>query len=150
MQDVSTFHRSLGKTKALNNSCNRFVYHFYPQSILVLEEYLPNCNRNSHLHNCKRKKKKKKETSKIHQHTSNRKYHLKTYKNATDVATCIIAIECVSCIVPTETVTCRTDYRNFPLQKWCQSEIFLVIIKKSSKRVSTNFKENSFSTPCIT
>ena len=73
----------------------------------------------SHLDNCNRK---------IHQHTSNRKYHLKTCKNATDV-TCIIAIESVSCIVPTETATCRIDYRNFHLQKWCQSEILLVIIK---------------------
>ena len=40
LQDVPTFHRSLRKTKVLNNSCNQFVYHFYPQSILVLEESL--------------------------------------------------------------------------------------------------------------
>ena len=40
LQDVPTFHRSLRKTKVLNNSCNQFVYHFYPQSILVLEECL--------------------------------------------------------------------------------------------------------------
>ena len=33
-------HRSLRKTKVLNNSCNQFVYHFYPQGILVLEECL--------------------------------------------------------------------------------------------------------------
>ena len=38
IQDVPTFHRPLRKTKVLNNSCNQFVYHFYPQSILVLEE----------------------------------------------------------------------------------------------------------------
>ena len=31
-----------------------------------------------------------------------------------------------------------------------QSEILLVTIKKLSKRVCTNFKANSFSTPCIT
>ena len=30
-QDVPTFHRSLWKTKVLNNSCNQFVYRFYPQ-----------------------------------------------------------------------------------------------------------------------
>ena len=35
-----TFHRSLGKTKVLNSSCNQFVYHFYPETILVLEERL--------------------------------------------------------------------------------------------------------------
>ena len=77
-------------------------------------------------------------------------YHLKTCINATDLVTCIIAIESVSCIVPTETVTCRIDYRNFHLQKWRQSEVLLVTTKKLSKRVSTNFKANSFSTPCIT
>ena len=38
IQDVLTFHRSIRKTKALNNSCNQFVYHFYPQSILIFEE----------------------------------------------------------------------------------------------------------------
>ena len=41
----------------------------------------------------------------------------------------MIAIESVICIVPTETATCRVDYRNFHLEKWCQSEILLVIIK---------------------
>ena len=40
IQDVPTFYRSFGKTKVMNNSCNQFVYHFYPQSILVLEECL--------------------------------------------------------------------------------------------------------------
>ena len=39
-QDVSTFHRSIGKTKVLNNSCNQFLYNFYPQSMLILEECL--------------------------------------------------------------------------------------------------------------
>ena len=106
--------------------------------IAIKKSHLHNCNGNSHLHNCNRK---------IHQHTSNRKYHLKTSKNATGV-TYITAIESVSCIVPTETITCRIDYRNFHLQKWCQSDILLVTIKKLSKRVSTNFKANSFSTPC--
>ena len=74
--------------------------------------YLHNCNRNSHLLNWNRK---------IHHHTSNKKYHLKTCINATYVVTCIIAIESVSCMVPTETSPCRIDYRNFNLQKWCQS-----------------------------
>ena len=40
IQDVPTFHRSIRKTKVLNNSCNQFVNHLYPQSILVLEECL--------------------------------------------------------------------------------------------------------------
>ena len=39
-------------------------------------------------------------------------------------------MESVSCIVPTETATCRIDYRNFHLQKWCQSEILLVMYNK--------------------
>ena len=84
---------------------------------------LQNCNRNSHMHNCNRK---------IHQLNCNRKYRLKTCKNATDVVTCIIAIESACCIFPTETATCRFDYRNFHLQKWCQSEILVVTIKKLS------------------
>ena len=87
---------------------------------------------------------------KIQQHACDRKYHLKTGINATDVVTCIIVIESVSSIVPTETTTCRIDYRNFYSQKWCQSEILLVTIKKLSKWVSTKFKVDSFSTPCIT
>ena len=40
IQDVLTFHLFIGKTKVLNNSCNQFVYDFYPQSILGLEECL--------------------------------------------------------------------------------------------------------------
>ena len=38
IQDVPNFHRSLRKTKVLKNSCNQFLYHIYPQSILVLED----------------------------------------------------------------------------------------------------------------
>ena len=38
--NLPTFHRSFGKTKKLNNSCNQFLYHFYSQSILVLEKCL--------------------------------------------------------------------------------------------------------------
>ena len=53
-------------------------------------------------------------------HNCNRRWHL-------------ITIESVSCIVPTEISTCRIDYRNFHLQKWCQSEILLVIINKLSE-----------------
>ena len=64
---------------------------------------------------------------------SNKKYHFKTLINATDVATCIIATESVSCIVLTETSTYRIDYKNFNLQKWCQSEIRSVTIKNLSK-----------------
>ena len=40
IQDVPTFYRPIRKTKVLNNAFNRFVNKFYPQSILVLEEYL--------------------------------------------------------------------------------------------------------------
>ena len=40
IQDVPTFYRPTGKTKVLNYSFNQFVYNFYPQSILILKEYL--------------------------------------------------------------------------------------------------------------
>ena len=40
IQDVPTFHRSIGKTKVLNKSCKQFVYNLYPHSILILEECL--------------------------------------------------------------------------------------------------------------
>ena len=40
IEDVPTFHRSIGKSKVLNNSCNQFVDNSYPQSILILEECL--------------------------------------------------------------------------------------------------------------
>ena len=35
IQDVTTFHRFIGEEKVLNNSCNQFVYNFYPEIILV-------------------------------------------------------------------------------------------------------------------
>ena len=34
------FYRPIGKTKVLNNCFNQFVYNFYPQRILILEEHL--------------------------------------------------------------------------------------------------------------
>ena len=40
IQDVHNFYRPIAKTKVLNDSFNRFVYKFYPQSLLILEEYL--------------------------------------------------------------------------------------------------------------
>ena len=40
IQDVPTFYRPIRKAKVLNESFNQFVYKFYPQSILILEEYL--------------------------------------------------------------------------------------------------------------
>ena len=40
IQDVPTFYTPLGKTEVLNESFNQFVYTFYPQSILILEEHL--------------------------------------------------------------------------------------------------------------
>ena len=40
IQYVPIFHRPIGKPKVLNDSFNRFVYKFYTQSILILEEYL--------------------------------------------------------------------------------------------------------------
>ena len=40
IQDVATFYRPIGKTKVLNESSNRLLYKFYPQSILILEKYL--------------------------------------------------------------------------------------------------------------
>ena len=40
IQDVPTFYRHTGKTNGLIESSNRLLYKFYPQSILILEEYL--------------------------------------------------------------------------------------------------------------
>ena len=40
IQDIPTFFRLVGKTKVLKDSFNRVVDDFYPQSILILEEYL--------------------------------------------------------------------------------------------------------------
>ena len=41
IQDVPTFYRPIRKTNVLNwMTFNRFVYKFYPQSILILEEFL--------------------------------------------------------------------------------------------------------------
>ena len=40
IQDVPTFYGPIRKTKVLNESFNLFVYKFYLQSILILEEYL--------------------------------------------------------------------------------------------------------------
>ena len=42
IQDVPIFHRPIRKTKVLNESFNQFLHKFYPQSILILEEYLLN------------------------------------------------------------------------------------------------------------
>ena len=39
IHDFPTFYRPIEKTKVLNDSFNRFVYKFYPQSILTLEKY---------------------------------------------------------------------------------------------------------------
>ena len=39
IQDVLTFHGSMGKTRVLNNTY-QFLYNFYPQSNLTLEECL--------------------------------------------------------------------------------------------------------------
>ena len=40
IEDIPIFHRFIRKTKVLDNPCNHFVYNSYPQSILVLEEFL--------------------------------------------------------------------------------------------------------------
>ena len=40
IQDAPTFYGPIGKTKVLCESYYRVVYNFYPQSILILEEYL--------------------------------------------------------------------------------------------------------------
>ena len=39
IQDIPTFYRPIKKTKVLNESFNQLLYKFYPQSILILEEY---------------------------------------------------------------------------------------------------------------
>ena len=121
-----------------------------------------NCNKDSHLHNLF-----------IHIFVA----ETVTCIYAADTSNCIIATETVTCIVVTERSTnmpvtestiskpakmqqtlhnchrmCQlhSSNRNCHLQKRCQSDILLVTIKKLSKRVSTNFKAYSFSTPFIT
>ena len=39
-EDVLTFYRPIGKTKVQKGSFNQFVYKFYLQRMLILEEYL--------------------------------------------------------------------------------------------------------------
>ena len=74
IKDAPTFHRFIRKTKVLNNSCNQFVYNFYPQSILVLEE-------------CLRKWWKRKLLETV------------TYVAIKERLVCIITIETVMCIL---------------------------------------------------
>ena len=40
IQNVPSFYRPIEKTKVLNESFNQLLYKFYPQSILISEEYL--------------------------------------------------------------------------------------------------------------
>ena len=40
IQDIPTFHSPISNKKVLKDRFNRVVYNFYPQSILILEEYL--------------------------------------------------------------------------------------------------------------
>ena len=40
IHNVPAFHRFIRETIVLNNLCNQFEYHFYPQSILILEKCL--------------------------------------------------------------------------------------------------------------
>ena len=40
IQGIATFYKPIGKTKVLNESFNLLLYKFYPQNILILEEYL--------------------------------------------------------------------------------------------------------------
>ena len=68
--------------------------------------HLHKCCRNFSLHNCNRN---------THLRICNKHWHLHNYYS----------------IVLTETTICRIDYKNFHSQKWCQSEILLVIIKKN-------------------
>ena len=40
IKDVPTLYRPTRKTKVQNESFNQLLYELYPQSILILEEYL--------------------------------------------------------------------------------------------------------------
>ena len=46
IHNVPAFHRFIRETIILNNLCNQFEYHFYPQSILILEKCLQKWNEN--------------------------------------------------------------------------------------------------------
>ena len=88
IQDALTFHRSIRKTKVLNNSCNQFVYHFYPQSILVLEECLQKW------------------------------WNANAMKLLLETATYIAIKERVPCIITMETVMCIMHSRKYYLHNW--------------------------------
>ena len=63
---------------------------------------------------------------KIHQCTSCKNYHVKTYINATDVVTCLTSRKC----------QLHSSNRNFHLQKWCQPEANSFSNKKEDKQMS--------------
>ena len=54
-----------------------------------------------------------------------------THIFAAETFTCVNDAETSNCIIATG--TCRIKGRNFHLQKWCQSEILFVMIKKFSE-----------------
>ena len=88
IQDVPTFYRPIRKTKVLNDSFNWFLYVFYPQSILILEEYLQklwNANYQKWVSVWQRYVKLLLETV--------------TYIATTETVTSIITIEIVKCIM---------------------------------------------------
>ena len=89
--------------------------------------------------------------------------------SATETSNCIIATERFTNITVTESTTCIIvteprdlhncnkrhlhncyrkcqlhSWKNFHLQKWCQSEVLLITIKKLGKWVSTKFKAKWF------
>ena len=78
-------------------------------------------------------------------HNWNRNSHLDNLRdrstNITESTICIIAIEPQNLKNLTGVLTCKIKEKSFHLQKWCQSEILLVIIQKLSEWVSMKFKE---------
>ena len=82
IQYVPIFYRSIRNTKVLNESFNQLLYKFYPQSILILDEYL------LQWWNVILWKMVRKRTIKLRLETA-------TYIATTETVTCIITVEIV-------------------------------------------------------
>ena len=94
IQDVPTFYRPIRKTKVLNDSFNRFVYKFYPQSILTLEKYSLKWGEMQMFSGQFYEK-----WMSVRERNIKLLLEAVTYMATTETATCIITIEIVMCIM---------------------------------------------------
>ena len=85
---MPTFFRPVGKAKVLNDSFNWFIYNFYPQSILIFEEYLQKWWNGNY-----------EKWVSVRQRNVMLLIEIVTYIATTETVTCIITIEIVMCIM---------------------------------------------------